>query len=55
MDMIPLSSDDNKLDKSNKFTKMRPIFYPINLSSDDEMVPYFGRHSGKMFMKGKVI
>lgn len=60
-------SDNNQLDKNDKFSKLRPIFDLINeknmqfgifshdLSIDEEMVPYFGRHSCKMYIKGKPI
>ncbi|XP_050340901.1 uncharacterized protein LOC126767429, partial [Bactrocera neohumeralis] len=57
--------DNADLDKNDKFAKLRPIFdvmnqknmqfgiFSHNLSIDEEMVPYFGRHSCKMFIKGK--
>nr|CAH7734201.1 unnamed protein product [Callosobruchus chinensis] len=60
-------SDNDQLDKGDRFSKLRPIFdmineknmqfgiFSYNLSIDEEMVPYFGRHSCKMFMKGKPI
>lgn len=59
--------DNAKLDKNDKFAKLRPLFDAINkknlqfglfshnLSIDEEMVPYFGRHSAKMFIKGKPV
>ena len=60
-------SDNDKLDKSDKFTKVRPFFKELNkkymqfgifshkISIDEEMVPYFGRHSAKMFIRGKPV
>lgn len=60
-------SDNKNLDLTNKFTKLRPFFiilnekfsqfgiFSHNLSIDEEMVPYFGRHSCKMFIKGKPV
>lgn len=60
-------SDNEQLDKSDKFSKLRPLFDMINeknmqfgvfshnISIDEEMVPYFGRHSCKMYIKGKPI
>lgn len=60
-------SDNSNLDKTDKFAKLRPFFKRINqkylqfgifahhLSIDEEMVPYFGRHSSKMFIKGKPV
>lgn len=57
--------DNNNLDPNNKFAKIQPLFDAINkrflqfgifshnLSIDESMVPYFGKHSAKMFMKGK--
>lgn len=59
--------DNDNLDKNDKFAKLRPIFDVINkknmqfgifshnLSIDEEMVPYFGRHGCKMFIKGKPV
>ncbi|KAJ8913353.1 hypothetical protein NQ315_008743 [Exocentrus adspersus] len=55
------------LDRNDKFSKLRPFFDAINtrnkqfgifahnLSIDEQMVPYFGRHSCKMFIKGKPV
>ena len=60
-------SDNSLLDKKDKFSKLRPIFniinkknlqfgiFAYNLSIDEQMVPYFGRHSCKMFIKGKPV
>lgn len=60
-------SDNNNLDKKDKYSKLRPFFdamnekflqfgvFSFNLSIDEQMVPYFGRHSCKMFIKGKPV
>lgn len=60
-------SDNTQLNKDDKFSKLRPIFdtrnttflqfgvFDPNLSIDEEMVPYFGRHSCKMFIRGKPV
>lgn len=60
-------SDNKDLDKSDKFSKVSPIFNLMNekfqqfgiftkhLSICEQMVPYFGRHSCKMFIKGKPV
>lgn len=60
-------SDNTMLNKDDKFSKLTPIFDIINrkniqfgifadsLSIDEEMVPYFGRHSCKMFIRGKPV
>lgn len=60
-------SDNNNLDKADKYTKLRPFFdtmnekflqfgiFSFNLSIDEQMVPYFGRHSCKMYIKGKPV
>lgn len=60
-------SDNDQLDKNDRFSKLRPLFdlinkknmqfgvFSHNLSIDEEMVPYFGRHSCKMYIKGKPI
>jgi|UniRef100_A0A2S2R041 DNA excision repair protein ERCC-6 len=60
-------SDNDQLDKNDRFSKLRPLFDLINkkniqfgiffhnLFIDEEMVPYFGRHSCKMYIKGKPI
>lgn len=60
-------SDNTALDKSDKFAKLRPFFDAVNkrnlqfgvfsfcLSIDEQMVPYFGRHSCKMYIKGKPV
>lgn len=60
-------ADNDQLDKNDKFAKIRPLITLLNknylkygifrqhLSIDEEMVPYFGRHSAKMFLKGKPV
>lgn len=60
-------ANNNQLDKEDKFAKLRPLFDLLNinflkygifshhLSIDEQMVPYFGRHSAKMFLKGKPV
>lgn len=60
-------SDNSKLDKNDRFSKLRPFFdivnekfmqfdvFAFNLSIDEQMVPYFGRHSCKMYIKGKPV
>lgn len=60
-------SDNNNIDPTDKFAKVRPLLdlcnkrfiqfgvFAHNLSVDEEMIPYFGRHSCKMFIKGKPI
>ena len=53
--------------KDNKFTKMRPLLIMLNkrflqyailderLCVDESMIPYFGRHGAKQFLRGKPI
>lgn len=60
-------SDNNNLIKSDKFSKVRPLwaminerwltFFPqdANLCIDETMVPYYGRHSTKQHLHGKPI
>ena len=59
--------DNNTLDGSNKMAKTEPLYSTLNasfikygifhdrLSIDRSMVPYYGRHSCKMFIRGKPI
>ncbi|XP_055634280.1 piggyBac transposable element-derived protein 3-like [Toxorhynchites rutilus septentrionalis] len=60
-------SDNYNLNKMDKMAKLRSFFevmnqkfmqfgvFSDNLSIDEQMVPYFGRHSCKMYIKGKPI
>ena len=59
--------DNNKLSSDDKWAKLRPLFDVVNknliqfgvfakhLSIHEQMVPYFRRHSCKMFIRGKPI
>lgn len=59
--------NNDYVDTSDKMAKIRPLIEIINrkfmqfgvwseeLSIDEQMVPYFGRHSCKMYIKGKPI
>ncbi|XP_039281885.1 piggyBac transposable element-derived protein 3-like [Nilaparvata lugens] len=59
--------DNNKLDKSDRFSKISPLWKMLNerwlqyfigetnLSVDESMIPYFGRHGAKQHMHGKPI
>ena len=59
--------DNDDLDLNDKWSKLRPLINAVNdklvqfgvfskhLSIDEQMVPYFGRHSCKMFIRGKPI
>ena len=60
-------ADNLKLTPGNKMSKISPLYDMMNknlvqfdifhslVSIDESMVPYFGRHSAKMFIKGKPI
>lgn len=60
-------ADNRNLDKDDKFAKVRPLFEALNKaflanaiheenhSVDEAMVPYFGRHGCKQFIRGKPI
>lgn len=60
-------ANNDTLELADKFAKVRPLFKILNdrymqfgvwaehLSIDETMVPYFGRHSAKMFIRGKPI
>ena len=62
-----LHLQDNNLDPTDKLTKVRNflcqinehclLFFPTqrNLSIDESMIPYFGHHSSKQFIKSKPI
>ena len=57
--------DNEHIDPSHKSAKLKPLFDVVNrkltqfgvflshLNIDAQMVPYFGRHSCKMFIRGK--
>ena len=59
--------DNNHLQIGEKLAKIRPLqdkenrslqqfgVFSKDLSIDEQMVPYFGRHSSKMFIRGKPI
>ena len=59
--------DNEDLELNDKWAKLRPLIDIVNnkliqfgalaehLSIDEQMVPYFGRHSCKMFIRGKPI
>ena len=59
--------DNDDLCVDDKWAKLRPLFdiankkiiqfgvFAEHLSIDEQMVPYFGRHSCKMFIRGKPI
>ena len=60
-------ADNLKLTPGHKMSKISPLYDMMNknlvqfdifhslVSIDESMVPYFGRHSAKMFIKGKPI
>lgn len=60
-------SNNNKLDNSDKYAKIRPLITMINtrflmhaprknfFSIDEYMVPYYGKHGCKQFIRGKPI
>ena len=60
-------ADNQNLTKGDKLSKVSRLYEIINynlfqfdifheiLSVDESMVPYFGRHSAKMFISGKPI
>ena len=63
----PHPSDNNALDPSDKFAKVRSLFDAINktclinylpsqhVSIDESIVPYFGRHGAKQYIDSKAI
>ena len=60
-------ADNHNLEKGNKIAKVAPVYTSVNTtlakfgvfhedqSIDESTVPYFGRHSAKMFIRGKPI
>ncbi|XP_037943670.1 piggyBac transposable element-derived protein 3-like [Teleopsis dalmanni] len=60
-------ADNNSLDSNDRFAKVTPLIALLNkkfmqfgvfheyLSIDEQMVPYFGRHSSKMYIRNKPI
>ncbi|KAL0830062.1 hypothetical protein ABMA28_003519 [Loxostege sticticalis] len=60
-------ADNNNLDNNDKFAKVRPLwnllnarwikYYPgyKNLSIDESMIPYYGKHGAKQHIHGKPI
>lgn len=60
-------ADNNKLTSNDKFAKVHPLFdllnihymkytpFLENLSVDESMKPYIGRHPAKQFIRGKPI
>jgi len=61
-------ADNENLPTGDKFGKVRPLFSSLNakflaafpqqhhqLAIDESMVPYYGRHSAKQFIRGKPI
>ena len=59
--------DNEDLELNDKWAKLRPLIdivnnkliqfgaFAVHLSIDEQMVPYFGRHSCRMFIRGKPI
>ena len=59
--------DNEDVDSSDRFVKVRPLFDVMNtkclenciltpdVSIDESMVPYFGRHGAKQYILGKPI
>ena len=60
-------ADNSNLDKEDKFAKVRPLIDKLNeqclanylpeqsVSIDESMVPYFGRHGCKQYMRNKPV
>ena len=60
-------ADNENVDKTDRFGKVRPLFDAINkqcvdhyrseqhLSVDESMVPYFGKYGAKQYIHGKPI
>ena len=63
------AADNNNLDSTDKYAKVRPllsllnnrfmkfgsVFGPTNVSIDESMVPYYGRYPSKQFIRGEPI
>ena len=60
-------ADNTQLDPNDKMAKIRPLFHHLNkryvkfwpveedLDIDESMVPYYGHHSSKQYIRGKPI
>ena len=60
-------ADNSRLDKKDKFAKVRPLIDYINcqcqkhfipeqtISIDESMIPYYGKHGSKQYIRGKQI
>lgn len=60
-------ADNEHLDIADKSAKVRPLFEMLNrnlrqfgvfksdLSADEQMLPYYGKHSAKMYMRNKPV
>ncbi|KRZ78268.1 PiggyBac transposable element-derived protein 3 [Trichinella papuae] len=65
--MVPAVEANQNLPAGDKMSKISPLYQMLNdrlvqygifhelLSIDESMVPYYGRHSAKMFIRGKPI
>ena len=60
-------ADNDALPQNDKYGKIRPVYdipnnklkqfgvFASTLCVDEQMIPYFGRHSGKMYMRDKPV